>query len=122
MKRNEGLVIVIVTTLGVSGFRCRRFLKARSGFRKRVEKGGVYTAIGYSASNVTVSQAEGSPIILHTSASPVDAVRSSITTIIPITPGRFDGCDAFGTALPYDQFINAGTQLKYGGQARRTQH
>lgn len=75
--------MVFVTTLGITGtafaaddFSGRDKLRAHSQeFRKRVEKvtDGIYTAIGYSASNVTLIQAEGGSIIVDTSANPVDA-------------------------------------------------
>lgn len=160
--------MAIVSTLGMTApafaaddFSGRDKLKTHSEeFRKRVEKvtEGVYTAIGYSASNVTLFQAQGGSIIVDTSANPVDAkaiveafgdrmthpVRAIIYTHnhpdhtggatvfagddkpeiyshkLLVTAksdtgrGRRDGGDAFGTALPDDQFINAGTQLEYG--------
>ncbi|APG89262.1 alkyl sulfatase (plasmid) [Sinorhizobium americanum CCGM7] len=160
--------MAIVSTLGMTApalaaddFSGHDKLKAHSEeFRKRVVEvtEGVYTAIGYSASNVTLIQAEGGSIIVDTSANPVDAkaiveafgdrmahpVRAIIYThnhpdhtggatifagddkpeiyshklLVTAKPdtgrGRRDGGDAFGTALPDDQFINAGTQLEYG--------
>jgi len=160
--------MVIVTTFGMTApafaaddFSGRDKLRAHSQeFRKRVEKvaEGVYAAIGYSASNVTLIHAEGGSIIVDTSANPLDAkaiveafgdrmihpVRAIIYThnhpdhtggatvfagggkpqiyshklLVAAKPdigrGRRDGGDAFGTALPDDQFINAGTQLEYG--------
>ncbi|WP_181147705.1 alkyl/aryl-sulfatase [Ensifer aridi] len=160
--------MAIVSTLGMTApalaaddFSGRDKLKAHSEeFRKRVVEvtEGVYTAIGYSASNVTLIQAEGGSIIVDTSANPVDAkavieafgdrmahpVRAIIYThnhpdhtggatvfagddkpeiyshklLVTAKPdigrGRRDGGDAFGAALPDDQFINAGTQLEYG--------
>lgn len=160
--------MAIATTLGMTApafaaddFSGRDRLRAHSQeFRKRVEKvsEGVYAAIGYSASNVTLIQAEGGSIIVDTSANPVDAkaiveafgdrmthpVHAIIYThnhpdhtggatvfaggdkpriyshklLVTAKPdigrGRRDGGDAFGIALPDDQFVNAGTQLEYG--------
>lgn len=131
-----------------------------SEFRKRITEvtHGVYTAIGYSASNVTLIQGEAGSIIVDTAANSVDAkaiieafgdrliqpVRAIIYThnhpdhtggtvtfagndkpaiyshklLISENAdtgrGRRDGGDAFGTALPDNQFINAGTQMEYG--------
>ncbi|MEZ5784453.1 MAG: MBL fold metallo-hydrolase [Rhizobiaceae bacterium] len=160
--------MAIVTTLGmttsafaVDDFSGRDKLKAHSEeFRKRIVEvtEGVYTAIGYSASNVTLIQVEGGSIIVDTSANPVDAKaiidafgdrmahpvcaiiythnhpdhtggatvfagndkpeiyshRLLVTAKPEISRRRRDGGDAFGTALPDDQFVNAGTQLEYG--------
>ncbi|WP_244490511.1 alkyl/aryl-sulfatase [Rhizobium sp. Root708] len=76
--------MAIASTLGMTDpaspandFSGRDKLKAHSvEFRKRVEKitDGVYTAVGYSASNVTLIQAQGGSIIVDTSANPVDAM------------------------------------------------
>lgn len=160
--------MAIVSTLGMTApafaaddFSGRDKLRAHSEeFRKRVLEvtEGVYTAIGYSASNVTLIQAEGGSIIVDTSANLVDAKaiveafgerldhpvcaiiythnhpdhtggatvfagddkpeiyshKLLVTAKPDIGRGRRDGGDAFGTALPDDQFINAGTQLEYG--------
>lgn len=142
-------------------FEGRDKLKAHSQeFRARVDEvtEGVYTAIGYSASNVTLIQGDTGSIIVDTSANLTDAqaivaafgdrlvrpVHAIIYThnhpdhtggatvfaagekpdiyshklMITAEPhtgrGRRDGGDAFGTALPDAQFINAGTQLEYG--------
>ena len=54
----------------------RAVLEAHSkAFNERIEHvaDGVYVAIGYSASNVTLIQAESGSIIVDTSANPVDA-------------------------------------------------
>lgn len=119
---------------------------------------GVYAAVGYSASNVTLIQGESGSIIVDTSANPVDArmivaafgsrLKQPVKAIIythnhpdhtggskvfaggdkpeihshalltgakpDVGRGRRDGGDAFGTELPAEDFINAGTQLEYG--------
>ena len=119
---------------------------------------GVYVAVGYSASNVTLIQGRDGAIIVDTSANPVDAraivgafgdrlvrpVRAIIythnhpdhsggtkvfagsdkpeiyshQTLVDAKPefgrGPRNGGDAFGTKLPEELFINAGTQLEYG--------
>ncbi|WP_245294349.1 alkyl/aryl-sulfatase [Rhizobium aegyptiacum] len=134
-------------------------------FQKRIIEvtDGVYAAVGYSASNVTLIHGKDGSIIVDTSANPVDAkaimaafgerLRHPIKAIIythnhpdhtggatvfagkdkpeiyshkllitanPDTGrGRRNGGDAFGTMLPDEDFINAGTQLEYG---RTTPH
>ena len=76
--------MLMIATVAASGavkaheaeFDGRERLKAHSEeFRKRVVEvtKGVFVAIGYSASNVTLIQAEGGSIIVDTSANPVDA-------------------------------------------------
>ncbi|MBY5392963.1 alkyl/aryl-sulfatase [Rhizobium leguminosarum] len=147
--------------LAAADFSGRDKLKAHSAeFQKRVENvtEGVYTAVGYSASNVTLIHAQAGSIIVDTSANPVDAkaivaafgdrmtrpvcaiiythnhpdhtggatvfagkdkpeIYSHKLLVIPkpdTVRGQRDGGDAFGTALPDDQFINVGTQLEYG--------
>lgn len=172
MRTFMAIVTTIATLTAANGvaahdeFAGSEKLKAHSEeFRKRVVEvtDGVYTAIGYSASNVTLIQVDGGSIIVDTSANPVDAhaiinafgdrmtrpLRAIIYThnhpdhsggatifagndkpeiyshqlLVSAKPdtgrGRRDGGDAFGTALPDDQFINAGTQLEYG---RKTPH
>ncbi|RJT41466.1 alkyl/aryl-sulfatase [Mesorhizobium waimense] len=149
------------SALAVNDFSGRDKLTAHSDeFRKRVVEviDGVYAAIGYSASNVTLIKGDGGSIIVDTSANPVDAkaimdafgdrlnhpVKAIIYThnhpdhtggatvfagndepeiyshklLMTAKPdtgrGRRDGGDAFGTLLPDEDFINAGTQLEYG--------
>ncbi|MDG9793146.1 alkyl/aryl-sulfatase [Brucella anthropi] len=150
-----------VSPIFVDEFAGREQLRASSvEFRKEVIEitNGVYAAIGYSASNVTLIQGNNGSIIVDTSANPVDAqaivdafgdrlvrpVRAIIythnhpdhsgganvfagadkpeiyshQTLVESGPefgrGPRDGGDAFGTKLPDDLFINAGTQLEYG--------
>ncbi|WP_376742755.1 alkyl/aryl-sulfatase [Ensifer canadensis] len=134
--------------------------ESSSEFRKEIIKitDGVFAAVGYSASNVTLIQGYKGSIIVDTSANPVDAeaivdafgdrlvrpVRAIIythnhpdhsggakvfvgtdkpeiyshQTLVESGPefgrGPRDGGDAFGTKLPDNLFINAGTQLEYG--------
>ncbi|QND69403.1 alkyl/aryl-sulfatase (plasmid) [Mesorhizobium loti] len=142
-------------------FAGREQLRASSAeFRKEVIQitDGVFAAVGYSASNVTLIQGDNGSIIVDTSANPVDAkaiigafgdrlvrpVRAilythnhpdhsgganvfsgndnpeiySHQTLVEAGPelgrGQRDGGDAFGTKLPDELFINAGTQLEYG--------
>ncbi|MET3248849.1 alkyl sulfatase BDS1-like metallo-beta-lactamase superfamily hydrolase [Burkholderia sp. OAS925] len=83
VKHKVGMVLATVITFGMTApaFAAdessgRDKLKAHSQeFRKRIEKvtEGIYTAVGYSASNVTLIQADGGSIIVDTSANPVDA-------------------------------------------------
>jgi alkyl sulfatase BDS1-like metallo-beta-lactamase superfamily hydrolase len=54
----------------------REKLRAQSNeFRKQVIRvtDGVYVAVGYSASNVTLIQGDGGSIVVDTSTDPVDA-------------------------------------------------
>ncbi len=142
-------------------FAGRERLRASSAeFRKDVIEvtDGVFVAVGYSASNVTLIRGEGGSIVIDTAANPVDAraiveafgerlarpVRAIVythnhpdhsggatvfaaddapeiiahETLARSGPefgrGARGGGDAFGTALPDDLFINAGTQLEYG--------
>lgn len=165
--RKVGLAMMVTANLGLASsaladeFAGREQLRASSAeFRKDVIEitNGVFAAIGYSASNVTLIQGDNGSIIVDTSANPVDAeaiikafgdrfvrpVRAIIythnhpdhsggakvfagadipkiyshQTLIGSGPefgrGLRDGGDAFGTKLPDDLFINAGTQLEYG--------
>ena len=158
---------MVVSILGLSShpfadeFAGREQLRESSSeFRKEVIKitDGVFAAVGYSASNVTLIQGHKGSIIVDTSANPVDAeaivgafgdrlvrpVRAIIythnhpdhsggakvfagtdkpeiyshQTLVESGPefgrGPRDGGDAFGTKLPDNLFINAGTQLEYG--------
>lgn len=158
---------MVVSILGLSShafedeFAGREQLRESSSeFRKEVIKitDGVFAAVGYSASNVTLIQGHKGSIIVDTSANPVDAeaivgafgdrlvrpVRAIIythnhpdhsggakvfagtdkpeiyshQTLVESGPefgrGARDGGDAFGTKLPDNLFINAGTQLEYG--------
>ncbi|MHA6833490.1 alkyl sulfatase dimerization domain-containing protein [Ralstonia pseudosolanacearum] len=163
-----GAVAVMVSILGMShwanaddGLGGREKLTAHSKeFEKRVIEvtDGVYAAVGYSASNVTLIQGDDGSIIIDTSANPVDAKnileafgsrlkqpvkaiiythnhpdhtggtsvfvgkgnpdiyshKLLVTAKVDMGRGRRDGGDAFGTQLPNDDFINAGTQLEYG--------
>ncbi len=142
-------------------FAGREHLRTHSAaFRKEVIEvtDGVFVAVGYSASNVTLIRGKTGSIVVDTSANPTDAraivaafgnrlvrpVRAIIYThnhpdhsggatvfagndkpdiishqsLLDARPevvrGTRDGGDAFGTALPADQFINAGIQLEYG--------
>nr|WP_244541546.1 alkyl/aryl-sulfatase [Rhizobium tibeticum] len=144
----------------------REQLRASSAeFRKEVIHitGGVFAAVGYSASNVILIRGDTGSIIVDTSANAVDAraimdafgdrflrpVRAIIYTHnhpdhtggatvfsgnddpeiyshqtlvesgLEFGRGQRDGGDAFGTKLPDELFINAGTQLEYG---RMTPH
>jgi len=79
----RGAFIAVTAVQGVSPaagapdeFASRAKLIAHSHeFDKRIVEvtGGVYVAIGYSASNVTLIQADGGSIIVDTAANPVDA-------------------------------------------------
>ncbi|WP_202958999.1 alkyl/aryl-sulfatase [Dickeya chrysanthemi] len=163
-----GVVAATVSILSMTqwanaddGLAGREKLTAHSKeFQKRVIEvtDGVYTAVGYSASNVTLIQGEDGSIIIDTSANPVDAqnilaafgsrLKQPVKAIIythnhpdhtggtsafvgkgspdiyshkllttakaDTGRGRRDGGDAFGTQLPDEDFINAGTQLEYG--------
>ncbi|MDO5620666.1 MAG: alkyl/aryl-sulfatase [Paracoccus sp. (in: a-proteobacteria)] len=167
-KLKSGVIAVMIATLGSastvfadSDFAGRDKLIAHSAeFEKRIVEVayGVYTAIGYSASNVTLIRGKDGSIIVDTSANPVDAraimdafgerllhpVKAIIYThshpdhsggatvfagqdnpeiyshelLVTAKPdtgrGRRDGGDAFGTMLPDEDFINAGTQLEFG--------
>lgn len=164
----QGEDMAFISSAGVSTpdvahdeFAGRERLRASSvEFRKNVIEvtDGVFMAVGYSASNVTLIQAEGGSIIVDTAANPVDAaaiveafgdrmvrpVRAIIYThnhpdhsggasvfaggdgpeihshqilvdsAAEFGRGQRDGGDAFGTTLPDELFINAGTQLEYG--------
>ena len=168
-----GVIAAMISTLGMTTsalaektYSGRDRLIAHSDeFQKRIIEvtEGVYAAVGYSASNVTLIQGKDGSIIVDTSANPVDAkaimaafgerLRHPVKAIIythnhpdhtggatvfagkdqpaiyshkllvtakPDTGrGRRDGGDAFGTKLPDEDFINAGTQLEYG---RTTPH
>lgn len=168
-----GVIAAMISTLGITtsaladdAYSGRDKLIAHSEeFQKRIVEvtEGVYAAVGYSASNVTLIQGEVGSIIVDTSANPVDAkaimaafgdrLRHPVKAIIythnhpdhtggaavfagkdqpviyshkllvtakpDIGRGRRDGGDAFGTKLPNEDFINAGTQLEYG---RTTPH
>jgi len=66
------------TLPAANDFTGREQLRASSAeFRKEVVPvtTGVYVAVGYSASNVTLIQGEGGSIIVDTSANPVDAAE-----------------------------------------------
>lgn len=79
----RGVLIVMISVHGVSQaaaapdeFAGRGKLIAHSlEFEKRIVEvtGGVYVAIGYSASNVTLIHGDGGSIIVDTAANPVDA-------------------------------------------------
>jgi alkyl sulfatase BDS1-like metallo-beta-lactamase superfamily hydrolase len=170
MLQTKHLIAALATfgcltgTYAVAGdqdFAGREKLRAHSAeFRKEVIEvtDGVFVAVGYSASNVTLIQGRTGPIIVDTSANPTDAraivtafgsrlvkpVRAIIYThnhpdhsggatvfagndkpdiishrsLLDAKPevarGMRGAADAFGTALPADQFINAGIQLEYG--------
>jgi alkyl sulfatase BDS1-like metallo-beta-lactamase superfamily hydrolase len=150
-----------MATTGQHEFAMREQLRSSSvEFRKDVIEvtNGVYVAVGYSASNVTLIQGRDGSIIVDTSANPTDAhmivgafgtrmarpVRAIIythnhpdhsggakvfagsdkpeiyshQTLVDAKPefgrGLRNGGDAFGTKLPDELFINAGTQLEYG--------
>ncbi|WP_345892446.1 MBL fold metallo-hydrolase [Mesorhizobium amorphae] len=167
MVEVRGLAMVVGSALDQSApayaddFAGREQLRASSAeFRKEVIQitDGVFAAVGYSASNVTLIQGDNGSIIVDTSANPVDAkaiigafgdrlvrpVRAilythnhpdhsgganvfsgndnpeiySHQTLVEAGPelgrGQRDGGDAFGTKLPDELFINAGTQIEYG--------
>lgn len=148
-------------------FAGREALRAHSAeFRKTVFEvtEGIYVAVGYSASNVTLIQGKTGSIIVDTSANPKDAAaiidafgdrmvrpvqaiiythnhpdhsggavvfagtdnppiwshRLVVTGEAEFGRGRRSGGDAFGTALPAEDFINAGTQLEYGRETAHT--
>lgn len=152
---------MVVSTTPADEFAGREQLRASSAeFRKELIEiaDGIFAAVGYSASNVTLIQGDRASIIVDTAANPVDAqaiveafgnrlVRPvkaivythnhpdhsggatvfagtdrpeihSHRTLVESGPefgrGPRDGGDAFGTRLPDDLFINAGTQFEYG--------
>jgi alkyl sulfatase BDS1-like metallo-beta-lactamase superfamily hydrolase len=167
-KRDHILMAVTVQTPSAgSEFAGREALKAHSSeFRKAVHEvaQGIYVAVGYSASNVTLIQGKSGAIIVDTSANPNDAAaiiaafgdrmlrpvqaiiythnhpdhsggatvfagadsppiwshRLVVTGEAEFGRGTRDGGDAFGTALPAEDFINAGTQLEYGRETAHT--
>jgi alkyl sulfatase BDS1-like metallo-beta-lactamase superfamily hydrolase len=79
-NRTSVLTVIMLSALSMSGvaqdYAAREKLRAQSNeFRKEIIKvtDGVYVAVGYSASNVTLVQGDNGSIIVDTSADPVAA-------------------------------------------------
>ena len=85
-------VLILVApdrTLAVQEYAGREKLRAQSNeFRKEVIRvtDGVYVAVGYSASNVTLIQGDGGSIIVDTSTDPVDAraIRTAFGSLLGV--------------------------------------